>query len=161
MGYLTVPLFLWGACPCALAINSGFLDNVSFVSSSIEGMKPPLNGQWGSLFWWVGVFCIREVDRRCHSSWHGGYLPISLPSLFGHANHDPVQWVVTFILGFTICQHQWALTSLPPPYVHVPSVVCSHITLPKVFTHLLWMLWWMSIAEVVTSHLSIQGKLCW
>ena len=44
----------------------------------MESMKPPLCRQWGSIFWWVGAFCIREVDK-CHSSWHRGYLPISLP----------------------------------------------------------------------------------
>ena len=71
-----------------------------------------------------------------------GYLPVSLPLvLFGLAYHDPVLWVVTFIVGFTICQHQWALMSFPLPYVCAPSEVCSHITLPQVFTHLLWMLW--------------------
>ena len=32
------------------------------------------------------------------------------PSLFDLANHDPAQWVVAFNVGFTICQHQWALT---------------------------------------------------
>ena len=62
------------------------------------------------------------------------------PFLFGLANHDPVQWVVTFNMGFTICQCQWALTSFPLPYIHVPSKTCSHVTLPVVFTHLLWML---------------------
>ena len=44
----------------------------------MEGMKPPLYRQQGSLYWWVGAFCIREVDR-CHSFWQEGYLPISLP----------------------------------------------------------------------------------
>ena len=48
----------------------------------MEGMKPPLYRQWGSFFWWVGVFHIREVDRHCHSSWHGGYLTISPPPYF-------------------------------------------------------------------------------
>ena len=90
--------------------------------------------------------------------------------LFGLANHDPVQWVVTFILGFTICQCQWALTLFCLPYVHVPSKVCSHMTLPKVFSHmtlpkvfshLSWTLQWTSMAEVITSHLSTSGKLCW
>ena len=28
-------------------------------------MKPPLYRWWGSLHWWVGVFCVREVDRCC------------------------------------------------------------------------------------------------
>ena len=65
----------------------------------MEGIKPPLYRWQRSLFWWVGIFCIREVDRHCHSSWHGGYLPISLPpcsvwpclpwpsSLSGHIYH--------------------------------------------------------------------------
>ena len=76
------PLFPWQACPCALAVNSGFLANFGFSSFWMEGMKPPLYGQQGSLFWWVGVFCVREGDRHCHPSWHRGYLPISLlPSL--------------------------------------------------------------------------------
>ena len=79
-----------------------------------------------------------------------GYLCIQ-PPLFGLANHDPVQWVVIFILGFTIHQHQWALTLFPLPHVRVPSEVHGHIMLPKVFTHLWWMLQWMSTADVLTS----------
>ena len=74
------------------------------------------------------------------------------PSLFCLANHDPVQWVVTSVLGFTIHWHQWALTLLPLSHVCVPSKVHGHITLPKVFTLPWWMLWWMSMAEVITSH---------
>ena len=65
----------------------------------MEGMKPPLYRQGGSLFQWVGAFCIREEDRCCHSSGHRGYLPISLPlcsvwpclpwpsSMSGHIHH--------------------------------------------------------------------------
>ena len=60
--------------------------------------------------------------------------------MFGLAYHDPVLWLAAFLLGFTICQHQWALISFPLPYVCVPSKVCSHITLPEVFTHPQWML---------------------
>ena len=116
-----------------------------FLSSSflMEGMKLPLYSWWGSLFWWVGAFCIREVDRCCPSSWHGGYLPVSLPPfvMFGLAYCDPVPWVVAFIVGFTICQYQWALMSFPLAYIRVPSEVRSHITLPEVFTHPWWMLW--------------------
>ena len=90
-----------------------------------------------------------------------GYLLSSLPSLFGLACHDPVWWLATSILGFTICQHQWALMSLPPPDVHVPFDVYCHIMLPKVFTHLWWMLQQMSMVKAVTSSLSIPGKSCW
>ena len=94
----------------------------SYLSFLMEGTKPPLYRWWGSLFWWVGAFCAREVDRHCHSSWHGGYLPISLPPfLFGLAYCDPVPWLVSFLLGFIICQHQWASTLFLLPYVCVPS----------------------------------------
>ena len=48
----------------------------------MEGMKPPLYRQWGSICWWVGAFCIREVDRCCHSSWHGGTYPFHSPLCF-------------------------------------------------------------------------------
>ena len=48
-------------------------------------MKPPLYRQRGSLFWQVGAFRIREVDKHCHSSWLRSYLPISLPPIFGLA----------------------------------------------------------------------------
>ena len=54
------------------------LHRICFSLSSMEGMKPPLYRWQGYLFWWVGVFHVREVDRHCHSSWHKGYLPISL-----------------------------------------------------------------------------------
>ena len=53
--------------------------------------------------------------------------------------------------GFTICQHQQTLTSLPPPDICVPSNVYCHITLPKVFTHLQWTLQQMSMVKAVTS----------
>ena len=43
------------------------------------------------------------------------------------------------------------LISFPPPDVHVPSTVYCHITLPKVFTHLQWMLWQMSMVKSITS----------
>ena len=51
-----------------------------YLSFLMEGMKPPLYRQRGSLFRWVGAFCIREVDKCC-SSWHRGYLPVSLPTV--------------------------------------------------------------------------------
>ena len=40
-----------------------------------------------------------------------------------------------------------------PSASHMCSLkVHGHITLPTVFSHLVWMLWWMSMAEVITSH---------
>ena len=35
---------------------------LSILVTSLEGMKPPLYRQRGSLIRWVGAFCIREVD---------------------------------------------------------------------------------------------------
>ena len=85
------------------------------------------------------------------SPWDGGVPTHYTPSLFGFANHCPGLWVVISILGSTICWCQWALTSLPPPHIHVHSDLHSHITLPKVFTHLQWMLQLMSMVEALTS----------
>ena len=62
-------------------------------------------------------------------------------------------------MGFTI---QWclqAVTSFPRPNICVPSNVYTHYTLPWIFTHHQWMLWWMSMVEVITSHLSTPGSL--
>ena len=36
---------------------------LSILVTSLEGMEPPLYRQQGSLFRWVGAFCIREVDH--------------------------------------------------------------------------------------------------
>ena len=47
----------------------------------MEGMKPPLYRWWGFLFWRIGAFCIREVDRCCHSSWHRVTYPFHYPSI--------------------------------------------------------------------------------
>ena len=108
---------------------------LSILVSSLEGMEPPLYRWWGSLFCWVGAFCIREVDKCSHSSWHGGNLPVSLPLFFCLALPTMTQfhdWFA-FLLWFTICQHQGAWMSFPLPYVCVPSKVCSHITSPVVF----------------------------
>ena len=118
----------------------------------MEGMKPPLYRWQGSPYWWMEAFHIREVDKCCHSSLHGGTYPFHSPLvLFGLAQCDLVPWVVAFIMGFTIHQCQWTLTSFPLPYVHVPSEVCSHIILPEVFTCPQWMHWLMSMAEVIFS----------
>ena len=162
-GYLTVPsLFLWWACPLAVAVHSGFLASLCFFVVFNGGYEAtPLWTARVPLL--VGGSILHQGGRQALLfllTWR--YLPISLPPLclalptitqFGEWLHSSVR--------FTTCQHQWALTSFPPPYVCVLSEVCSHIMLPKVFTHLLWMLWWTSMAEVITSCLSTPGKLCW
>ena len=158
--------------PCLLASMSScsgcqfwFLCWFWFLLSLMEGMKPPLYRWWGSPLTTcrgVGLFCVREVDA-CLSlllTWRGTY-PFHSTSLFGLANHGPAQWVAVSILGFTICLCQWALTSLPPLHICVPSDVHCHITLSKVFTHPRWMLWQMSTVKAITSSWSTPGKSCW
>ena len=81
--------------------------------------------------------------------------------LFGLANHDPVWGVAVYSWGSLSASINGPWTSFPPPHIHVPSNVHGHITLPKVFTAFQWMLWWTSITEVITSHLSVPGKLYW
>ena len=90
------PSFIWGAHPHALAVDSGFLAKFGFSSFWMEGLRPPFYGWWGSLFWWVGVFHVREAGWCHHSSWHGGTYPFHSPLLFGLANHDSLQGVVIY-----------------------------------------------------------------
>ena len=57
----------------------------------MEDMKPPLYRQRGSLFWWVGAFCIREVDNIVILPDTGvTYLFHSPLFLLGLAYHDPI-----------------------------------------------------------------------
>ena len=93
-------------------------------------MKPPLYRWQGSLFWWVGVFNVREVDRCCHSSWHRGYLPISLPpcivwpclpwpnSMSGHICHGVHYLLASMgivIIPFTL--HTCSFQGLQPHHI--------------------------------------------
>ena len=78
-GSSSYPLLFGWSHPHALAVNSGSLVFFIFFSG---GIKPPLYRQWGSFFWWVGSFHIREVDRHCHSSWHGGIYPFHSPPFY-------------------------------------------------------------------------------
>ena len=164
---LPFPLFWW-PWPHAQAVCHLFwVLVIGFSSCSCcwlrchEGIKPPLNQGQGSLFIWVGVFCIQEVDASLSLFFDmEGYFPIT-PPMFGLANCDLVPWVVILISRFTI---QWLLQaamSFPWPNTCVPSDIYSHITLPVVFIHPWWMLQWTSMVEVVTSHWSTPGKSCW
>ena len=69
VGLHVTPL-LGRAHPCALAVDSGF--------GFLEGMMPPLYRQLGSIFRWVGAFCIRKAYYLVILSNMGGYLTISL-----------------------------------------------------------------------------------
>ena len=140
MGVVQLPPFIWEAHFHALIVNSGFLANFGFSYFWMEGMKPPLHGWWGSPLL-VGGSIPHQGGRLMLSfllTW--GYLPVSLPLFVLPCQPWPSSVSGCILLGFTICQHQQALTWFPLPHVHVPSKVCGHITLPKVFTHLLWTL---------------------
>ena len=82
-------------------------------------MKPPLYGWQGSLFWWVGVYCIREVDRHCHSSWHGGTYPFHSP-LFVWPCHP---WPS---LGSGHIQHGVLYLPASMGIDIIPSVLCTY-----------------------------------
>ena len=53
--------------------------------ASLESMMPSLYRQWGSLFRWVGAFCIREADYFVLLSDMGVTCPFHSPILFGLA----------------------------------------------------------------------------
>ena len=118
-------------------VNSGFCGCHHFWC--YKGIKPPLYGQQGSLFIWVGVFHIREVDI-CSSLFptQRGTYPLCHPCLalltmtrFCELSHQSQ--------GSLSRWHLWAVTSFPQPNACVPLDVNSHVMLPVVFTHLLWM----------------------
>ena len=96
----------------------------------MEGMKPPLYRQGGSLFQWMRVFCIREVDRCCHSSWHRGYLSFSLPPLLCLALPTVTQfheWLHSSWGSLSACINGHWHHSLHLMYVFLPrSAATSH-----------------------------------
>ena len=49
----------------------------------------------------------------------------------------------------------------PLPTIPDPVDLHFHYTIPKAFTLPLWMLWWTSMGEVVTSHESSPGDSVW
>ena len=64
---------------------------LSILVSSLEGTKPPLYRQCGSLFWCIGAFHIRDIDYIVVLPDMGVTYPFHSPLfLFGLAYHDPV-----------------------------------------------------------------------
>ena len=65
------------------------------------------------------------------------------------------------VVQSTIQWYLWAEMSIPLPNICDPVDIHAHYTLPEVFTHSQWMLWWTSMAEVIASHWSTPGKSSW
>ena len=126
------PLFK-GAHPHVLAVISDWFAYKVQGHSSTIGMGAS---------WKVGAFHVKVAGWLALQSDRGvsTHFTPHIMFLFGLTCHDLVQWVVAFLFWSTICQHQWVIDVIPLPYVHVPSKVCSQITLPMVFTHPQWTL---------------------
>ena len=94
---------------------------------------PPLYRQLGSLFRWVGAFCIRKADYLVLLSDTRGYLPVSLPTPFYLALPTVTQF------------HVWAhptlgsLSASVNGYGHC-SLCLMYVFLPKsaAKSHYLW-----------------------
>ena len=93
-------------------------------------------------------------------TWHIGVLTHYIPpmvlqpwlsSVSSHGNHS---------VHYPMASMGWRCLH-PPPNSYNPVDIQLHYTLPEVFSHPLWTLWWTSIGEVITSHWSTQGKPCW
>ena len=104
----------------------------------------PCQGKW----WQV----IEELDME-------GCIPISYPQWFCYC--DLVLWVVLAVNQSAIQWHLWAETSISPPIACNSVDIHAHYTLPEVFTHPQWMLWQMSMVDVIASHWSTPGKSSW
>ena len=126
----------------------------------IEGIQPPWCWWQGSLFDWLGVFCIKVGDDRSlkNLTQRGAY-PFHTPNWSCYC--DSVPWVDVAVIQSAIQWHPWAETSIPLPNAHDPVDFHIHYTLPEVFTHPWWMLQWTSMGEVITSHWSTPGNSSW
>ena len=153
-----------GYTPClfrhALMPTPSQFGSVMVPCGWVEGIKPPLCQWQGSLFHWVEIFCIKVDDNRSLEELEvQRCMPISYPQWSCYC--DSVPWVVMAVIQSVIQWHLWAEMSIPPPNACDPVDINSHYTLPEVFTHHQWMLWWTSMGEVVASHWSTPGRSFW
>ena len=121
---------------------------------SVSGKGPSLS--------WVRVFHVKVDDNESMSDslTQDGTYPFHTPN--GLATSDSVPWVVVVVIQSTVQWHLWAEDIYPSAKcMHDPVNIHFHYTLPEVFTHPWWMLWWTSIGEVITSHWSTPGKSWW
>ena len=93
-------------------------------------------------------------------SWHWGVLTCSIPPMvlqpWLHSMSSHGSCSVCYPMALTGWRHLH-----PLPNTCDPVDIHFHYTLPEVFIHPLWMLQWMSMGEVITSHWSTPGKSCW
>ena len=118
---------------------------------SKEGIKPPLYRQWGIPLL-VGGSIPHQRGRQALSfllTW--GLLTCFTPPfvLFGLAYCDPVLWMVTFIMRFTIQQHQWAFNVIPSALQTCPfqGLQPHHIT-------------WSLHQSLVDAPVDVHGRGC-
>ena len=157
------PLFLGGVHPHALAVNSGFFIIFVFVVSNGGYEATPLQAVRVPLL--VGGSILHQRGRQMLSfllTW--GVLTCFTPPfvMFGLAYHDPVPWVVAFIMGFTIC------TSITGHWCHSLCLMYVFLLRSAATSHYLRsspILGGCSgrcpQAECTTSHFSTPGKLYW
>ena len=99
-----------------------------------------------------------KSTQKNQESWHRGVLTHSIPpmvlklslsSMSSHGGHS-----AHYLMAMTgwRCLH-------PLPNTHDPVDIHFHYILPEVFTCPLWMLWWMSMGEVLTSHLTNPSEV--
>ena len=100
-------------------------------------MKPTLYRWWGSLFWWVGVFCIAEVDMCCQSSWHGGnysFHPplfcLALPTVTQFCEWLHLSWS---LLSTSINGHWCCFLHLMYVFLPRSAATSCHLTSPPIF----------------------------
>ena len=102
-----------------LLVNSGFICSCHWLITSYEGTKPPLYGWWGSLFIWVGIFHVKEVDTSLSLFLTTeGYLPIT-----------PLCLVLLTMTQF----HEWSHQSRGSPSNGIYSQQCHSLSQTHMF----------------------------
>ena len=116
---------------------------------------PSFSWQQGSLFDWVGVFCIKvDEGRLLKNLTHRGTYPFHTPYGLATMTHV-LEWLwQSFILLSNGIYQLWHL-SLCQTYM-ILQTLHPHYT-----SHLLWMLWQTSMVEAITSCWSTPGKSAW
>ena len=107
----------------------------------------PHQGRW----WQV----IKKLDLK-------GCIPVTYPQW--SCCCDSVPWVAWQSFSLLSDGIYGLETSIPLPNACDPVDIQFHYTLPEVFTHPQWMLWWMSMGKVVASHWSTREVFlawCW
>ena len=127
--------------PPPFVLSSMTLCTAIYSLAAWKGIMPPF-------FNWCRYLSVgRSILHQCGrpiglSLQHIGYLPVSLPPI--SFIWPCLPWPSSVSGSIPLLVHyppvSMGIDVIPLPHIHVPSEVCSQITLPVIFTHPQWTL---------------------